>query len=89
MVTQSCTDDGEFVRSCDCVPMAFTAESPPVHRASSPHGASSNSGCCPFKYCHRGPFFLCFSFFTPPIIGTTVDMCDPASIRGSEVFVVR
>ena len=34
------------IGSSSCVPMAFTAESPPAQGQYSPQGSSSNNGCC-------------------------------------------
>ena len=52
-----------YIKSRHCVPMAFPAESPPAHRASSPQGSSGN-GCCLFR-CHHEPFFFCAFLFLP------------------------
>ena len=53
----------EFIGSRNCVPIAFTAESP-LHRASSPQGSSSN-GCC---LCITMDQMLLCSLFPHPLL---------------------
>ena len=55
----------EFIGSRSCVPMAFTAESPPA-RAKSSQGSSGN-GCRLCRF-HHGPIFVRLSFSTPIIV---------------------
>ena len=61
-----------FIRSRNCVPKSFTAESPPA-RVSSPQGSSSNE-CCLCRF-HHGPTNLRLSF-PHPLLWYDVDMCE-------------
>ena len=55
----------ELIGSHNCVPMAFTAKSPPAQGQCSPQGSSSN-GWCLFRK-PDGPIFVRHSFLTHTI----------------------
>ena len=52
----------KFIGSRNCVPMAFTAESPSAQGQCGPQGSSR----CLFRF-HHGPIFYA-SFFPPPLL---------------------